>query len=58
VGIEVGVELADDDPGMIRLLLVKADEMQAIQGEHRPALTRRKGQHLSVGQGLSALPAS
>ena len=52
LSIEVRVELANDDPGMRRLLPVKADEMQAIQGEHRPVLARGKGKYFGVGQGL------
>jgi len=36
LSLEIRVELANNDPGMPRLRSVQADEMQTIQGQHRP----------------------
>jgi hypothetical protein len=46
LGVEVRVELANDDPGVGRLLPVKADEMQTIQGE--PAILAWAAQRVHV----------
>src|ERR1039458_7680914 len=55
LSVEVRVELANDDPGMCRLVQVKPDEMQTIQGQHRSLLACGKGQHFLVRQGLVSL---
>lgn len=39
-GLKIGIERADDDPCMFRLILVKANEMAAIDGQYGSVLIK------------------
>jgi len=55
LAIEVQVECAHDDAGMIWARPVKAGEIPAIQRQHAPRIAAREIEHRLVSQGLAGL---
>ena len=53
--VEIRIDLADDDAGMVWLLLMKTDEVKAIECEHGSILLRGKVQYIPIGQSLVGL---
>ena len=50
---EVWIKCADDDARMVETVVVKANEMLAIEGEEDSSLCAREREHLFVRHGLA-----